>query len=441
MKNKKINVQKIFCFISFLFILSCCLFYGTRFIKLYLDNKESEIVEENSLVKTIKEANGDNPNFKMVNGKNYFTDQVENNYLEYSNILWRVIRINSDNSITAISDHPIATLAYGKNLDFEKSHINKWLNSTEEDLTGILEKSLNNVEKYLQKTESCNDKFDELTNTPCNVTNQNNYFSLLSIPDYLNAGSKKSYLNNSEYFYLNNSNNESNIWYVSNDGSMSTSNGEDIYGIKPVITIKANIDYIKGDGSLEKPYKIEEENNLFGSYVKLDNDIWRIFEINDNKIKLVLNNYLNTNNNDFTYQYSLRNSFYNDTNYNSLAYYLNHNFLNSLSYKDIIEETEWSNGEYNNTNNYDYIESLKKTIKSKVGLTNIGNIILNPELENYYTMTQTQHKGMSIYTFQKDKNCYQKNISAKLKIIPAISIEKLKLTKGKGTINEPYEME
>ena len=37
---KKLSIQKVFCFISFLFILSCCIFYGTRFLKLYSENKK-----------------------------------------------------------------------------------------------------------------------------------------------------------------------------------------------------------------------------------------------------------------------------------------------------------------------------------------------------------------------------------------------------------------
>ena len=38
------------------------------------------------------------------------------------------------------------------------------------------------------------------------------------------------------------------------------------------------------------PYTIEKESGLFGSYVKLDNDIWRIYQVNDTEIRLILNN-------------------------------------------------------------------------------------------------------------------------------------------------------
>ena len=45
-KKRKISFQKIFNLISLAFILACCIFYGTRFIKLYLEyNKSSGIVK------------------------------------------------------------------------------------------------------------------------------------------------------------------------------------------------------------------------------------------------------------------------------------------------------------------------------------------------------------------------------------------------------------
>lgn len=434
---KKLNFQRIFCFVSFLFILSCCIFYGTRFIKLYLENRKVEIEEKNSLVKVLRESNADNENFEIVNGKNYFTGNASVNYLEYSHILWRIINVNADNSITAISDASLTTLAHGKNLSTKESFINKWLNITTSEYSGILEKQLNNIDTYLQKTDSCNDTYDELTNTPCkNITNDS-YLTLLSIPDYLNIGGKDSYLSNHEYYYLNNTNSENKAWYITDDGKTSSSNGDDILGVRPVITIKANVDYVSGTGTKEDPYKIEKENSLFGSYVKLDNDIWRIYEVNDTEIKLMLNNYIENT----TYTYSSNNSYYDDYSKNSTAYYLNHTFLDSLSYKDKIKETNWSNGYYNDTDNYDYTTSLKETINSKIALMSIGNIFLNNELTNYYTMTGTKTKSLSVYTIQKSQKIYSKQISNKLNIVPTISIDKNILTKGSGTIDSPLEME
>ena len=434
---KKLSYQKIFCFLSVIFIASCCLFYGTRFIKLYLANRKIETEEKNSLVKVVKENNTENDYFKSVNGENYFTGKTDNNYLVYSNILWRIIKLNSDNSLTIISDNAISSLAFNKNVNFKDSYIFNWLNKTENEYSGILENNLTNKDTYLQKTLSCNDSINELSNNPCKDTNTDNYFTLLSVVDYLNIGSKESYLNNSEYFYLSNKNDDGKIWYVDNEGKATLGTGFEILGVRPVTTIKSNIDYISGKGTKDDPYVIEKDNNLFGSYVKLDNDIWRIYEVNNKEIKLSLNDYIP----DFTYIYSNNSSYHNDTINNSLAYYLNHDYLNSLSYKDKINEVSWSNGYYNSTTNFDYKYSLKDTIESKVALMSVGDIYLNPNLHNYFTMTGSANKGSSVYVISDFKKLSTKSISNKLNVVPTISIDSSILTKGNGTINSPLEME
>jgi len=438
---KKISIQKIFCFISMLFILSCCIFYGTRFIKLYLENKEVEKVEKNSLVKVIKENNDNNKNFKVINGETYFTNKENSNYLLYSNILWRIIKIQGDNSIVLISDSSVTTLAYGKELTNETSYINKWLNLSDEEYSGILEKSLNKKEHYLQNTIYCNDTVEKLTNNPCEDIKNDKYISLLSVIDYLNIGSKDSYLINDEYFYLGNTNEKKKIWYVTEDGNTSLSTGNDIIGVRPVITIKANIDYVKGNGTKDNPYTIEKDYGLFGSYVKLDDNLWRIYQVNDTEVRLMLNDYLKVNKKNLEYNYSVINSYYNDTKANSIAYYLNKTFLNTLSFKDKIKEVSWSNGYYNQDTLFDYKYALKDKINTKVALMSIGDIYLNSKLTNYFTMTGSSNRGSMVFSIQNNQKPYAKYITQTINVVPTISLDKDLLTKGNGTYDSPYEME
>ena len=40
--KKKLSIQKIFNLISFMFLLACVIFYGGRFIKLYIENNKVE---------------------------------------------------------------------------------------------------------------------------------------------------------------------------------------------------------------------------------------------------------------------------------------------------------------------------------------------------------------------------------------------------------------
>ncbi len=436
---KKLNFQKVFCFISFLFIFSCCIFYGTRFLKLFIENKKDEISEKNSLAKVLKESNEKNENFKSVNGQNYFTGNEEKNYLLFSNILWRIVKLNDDNSLTVISDKAVTSLAFGKSESYIDSEIYNWLNKTDKEYSGILEKALN--KDYLQKTVTCASKIDELTNTPCTEENNDNYFTLLSVADYLNVGSKDSYLANEEYFYLSNMTTENKTWYIDDAGNGKIGTGNDVIGIRPVITIKANADYISGDGTKDNPYTIEKENSLFGSYVKLGDEVWRVYEINDTTLRLMLNDYLKVNGSNLTYRYSNSSSYHNDTASGSIAYYLNKDFLNSLSYKDKIKEIKWPNGYYNSTTDYDYTNALKAEVDTKVALMSVGNIFLNPDLSNYFTMTGSKEKASMVYIVTEDKRIYPRQIGSSVNVVPTISIDKSILTKGNGTKDSPFEME
>ena len=87
-KRRKLNVQKTFCTISAGFILACAIFYGFRFLSLYLDNKKSLESKEDTLAKTIITNNNEDEDFKNINEEYYFNGKVEDNYVLYSNLLF-----------------------------------------------------------------------------------------------------------------------------------------------------------------------------------------------------------------------------------------------------------------------------------------------------------------------------------------------------------------
>lgn len=438
--KRKISVQKIFNLVSLMFLLACVIFYGGRFIKLYIENNKVE--ETNSMAKNIKESNKDNKNFKIVNGEYYFSGTNINNYVSYSNLLWRIIKINNDNTITMISDSSITSLAKGENKEYNSSYISKWLNKKDnEEYTGMLENNLNNMSKYLTFTKTCKDIIEDTKSISCKDLTEDTYITIPSLNDYVNTGGNDSFMNNGEYFYLINNNKENKSWYIDNEGKLGKSNGADIIGVKPVITIKATIETTGGDGTKDNPYTFEGENSLFGSYVKLGNDIWRIYEINDKEVKLSLNNDLIINNDEQKYNYSSNGYQYNDTKNKTLAYYLNNTYLNKLSYKDLIKETKFANGLYSNTTNFDYTKVLKETIDTKMSLLSLGDTILNNKLTNYFMSTGIDKNSNNMYVFQNDFKLYTKSSSTSLKIVPVISIDKDKLTKGTGTIDSPLEVE
>lgn len=433
-KKSKISFQKIFNLVSFTFLLACVIFYGGRFITLYLENNKVE--EVNSIANDIKNNNTNSENFKNINSEYYFYGTEVNNYVSYSNLMWRIIKINTDNSITMILDNNITSLA-----DKNKTHINKWLNKTDEEHTGILEENLNNLNKYLTYTKTCKDVIKDTKSITCKDIIEDTYITTPSLNDYVNTGGANGFMNNEEYYYLINTNEENKYWYIDSDGKLGKSDGSDVLGVKPVVTIKGTIEKTGGNGTEESPYTFEEETPLFGSYVKLGNDLWRIYEVNDTEVKLSLNNYLTINNQEQKYNYSTNGYYHNDTKAKTLAYYLKNTYLEKLSYKDLIKETKFANGIYNNTTEFDYIKVLNETVDTKVSVLSVGNPILNSKLTNYFMSTGVDKNSNYIYVFQNDFKLYTKTATTSLKIVPTIAIDKSILTKGTGTLDSPLEAE
>ena len=234
---------------------------------------------------------------------------------------------------------------------------------------------------------------------------------------------------------------ENKLIYIDNTGKTNTSEETDILGIKPVITIKNTTILKEGNGTKDNPYTFEEEQGLLGGYVKLDNDLWRIYSVEDNIVKLSLNNYLTTNGSEVKYKYSTKGYYHNDTKQGSLAYYLNNTYLNTLSYKDKIKENKFANGIYNSNTDYNYTKVLETTVDTKIAILSIGNIFLNSTNTNYFLSTGVTKDNNQVYVMQDDYKVYNKVSTTNLRIIPVISLDKALLTKGNGLIDSPYEVE
>ena len=176
--KRKVSVQKIFSFISFIFILTCCLWYGGRFIYFHEESKKTVANETDSAAKALINANHEKKTFKKSGDKYYFYHDADSNYVIYSNILWRIVKINEDDSIMIVTDDAITNLAYGTDSNYDKSMILKWLNIDKDlEYSGVLENKLNSVSSYLVKESVCIDSIDDVKNLTCEKENKDYYLS------------------------------------------------------------------------------------------------------------------------------------------------------------------------------------------------------------------------------------------------------------------------
>lgn len=427
--NKKktiLIIQSIFCAVSFLFIMGCFIFYGSRLIKYYKiynpkveDGEKANFLSSNISGKSeiVYEGTG----LYKINGNYIYKGNVSNNYIKYNNLLWRIVKINSDDTIDIILDDSINLLNWNnEDVSFDKSNIYNYLNKF----------FVNNLNKdLLVKASVCNDIVDDLSSISCNST-VSNYVNLLDVSNFLNSFvNQESYLSSSdEIMWLSNYGTDF-VWHT-NGNSVSKSKGNNFYSVRPVVTIKGTAIMYGGDGTIDNPYLIEKEEQKIniGDYLQIGNDTWIVYGKENGNIKLSLNKVL-----DKALPYSDSEFTYDITNEKLVAGYLNTTYYNSLEYKDLLKEVSWNIGKYNGS----YSDVNSDSVKAKVGLLNISDLKFNNELSNYYL---SSYNDQYVYVYgdvlKESKPTIIKNIR------PCIALsDNVSFSSGDGSLSNPYVVE
>ncbi len=377
-KQKATTFQKVFCLVSAIFLLGCVVFYGYRFIKYYriynpkVDSSDGSVLLAKDIVGKTEFGTDEEDGLFSSSGNYIYKGNVNNNYLKYNNLLWRIVRINADNSIDIILDDYMTLLPWGEKIDsFSKSDIYKYINN---EFLDLLDTDL------LNKTSFCTDKLTELTNITCEDQNSDGYVKLLDVANFLNSVNKgKSYLVDSdEIFWLSDYSDEK-IWHT-NGVNVSQSEVNTFYEIRPMVRLKSTTLYKDGDGTKEKPFVVDKDEKIkVGSKVVLGEDTWIVYDNKDN-VKLMKEKVLEK-----TLDFDKEKLTYKDS---SLMSYLNETYLDSLTYKDMIVEDTWYIGEYK-TN----ISDIKNdTVKAKVGIPNLLDYHFDSSINGYFTSTINEER-------------------------------------------------
>lgn len=438
MKKNKKNIEKKpmkdwekkFIFFNILTIFIICSIYSYKLIHYYrLEHKQS-FLTTNNLYETLKNKpiTYNNSGLYKIDNNYYYKGKVTDNYLYYSARLWRIISFN-DNGIKLITEDTQTSMVWSTENNYKNSYIYNWLNITDKEHSGIFINSLNNYKNYLIKHSWCTDIVTK-DNQTCNDT-LNNYVGLISIEEYLKAGGIESYLNNNNYFWTINAS-ENNIWYIFDKGGINDETNDDTgyhsYGVRPSIVLDVNTPLYKGDGTKDNPYIIENDNSVIlnhksiGSYIKYNDNLFRIIEKNDDYIKLTL-------------AYHLEDS---KVNYNNINQYLNNVLLNKLEKNNLVK-CPFYGGNYSKDNNYDYKEIYNKKEYSYIGLPSITELFITDDsdiwLNNY-------NNNSLIYTTNTLGRLFLDNNDNLHYLKPSICINgNITILSGSGTNNDPYVLE
>ncbi len=206
----------------------------------------------NKLSNTVKKATKDT-NY-------YYKGTLVDNYISFNNMLFRIVKVNKDNSVTIVSDSPLANIDYNaSNNRFDDSNMDEWLNK-------YFYKLLNKKSKKLiLASRWCDDVItdDTITKTSCDRYSSLKNIGILSIEDYNNTVNENgnTYLEIMARTWYNNFTKDNNVWSIKSN-TQTAYKDNILLNIRPAITLSNDAKIIDGDGSSEDPFKIDTETTI-----------------------------------------------------------------------------------------------------------------------------------------------------------------------------------
>ncbi len=441
-EKKKLGFHFWFILLSCIFLVGLLVNYGYRFFHFYHlahtpQTNQTTTLHDQILYNTKLATSGDGLYYDQ--NKYVYKGMVENNYVYYSNRYFRIVRINADRSITLITDDIASSLVWDyKENDYATSYIRDWLNVGENDHTGIFYHSLETPEQYLMESKYCVDAVDE-EHLTCNQT-VTDKVGLMSIAEYKEALANLSYLNIGKYWWTSNTSLDGQVWYVFGEGGIhAKSNVYEkyyAYGVRPVITLKPDINFVSGNGTKEEPYRITAPNNQLeiGSYVTWNDSLWKVIDVTDQDIRIMKNDVLTIDSKEVSRVFSHRSNLYNPSDVGSLAYYLNHNYIESLPNKSLLVDALWYNGTYGDS--YNYQDIYNSTVQAKVGLAIVGSLFGGTE-QSFVTMTG-MHDDL-VYFVSEQGMLSTADIESEFSVKPVLAISKsAQIISGSGMERDPF---
>ncbi len=274
-----------------------------------------------------------------TNNKKVYTGYHDDNYVMIDSILFKIVGINSDNTVKLVTANALGSLNY--------EGIDSWLND-------YFYNKLSDSAKELiyQKSKWCVEKVSDINNySNCRKYSKKKAVGQLSIIDYKNAKDKEglSNLENTTAVWTSNATTSNNNYYVNSYFNMSEgkyqdfkeSSEDEIYNVKPVINIIKDTVVVSGDGSNVDPYILKGNNHKHkkgnkissvetGSFISYSGYTWRVIGKEDDETTQIISmEALSGDDGAFYTKYDNDLNYYDPNLKDTLAY----NIVNKLSSK------------------------------------------------------------------------------------------------------------
>ena len=400
----------------------------------------------------------------------YIKGANTSNYVWYNGFMWRIMGINSDNTVRLIMDEIVTAFAGGPaggatSYATNTGYINDWLNK-------YFYNNLNSTKTLISNgayfcSESTNGTSLSTGRTSCTSGSEvTAKIGILSLDEHLLAGSAQSYFDiKGQYIRTMTPYNNSKSWNVYDDGSVFNEDVTWATGIRPIINVSSNAVVTAGNGNSNRFYVLGENktDNITGSlsekvssgeYVTLEGHTYRVVRKTTDGVKLILDDfYRDSSNTIYTMSFGTNNTFTKDS---GIGQKLNGEVITwlGLSNSDKIVETTYYQGN-GVTNGMQYTNDLIETngVSSKVGLIQYSDILASQSstlLTKNYTTSASADNTSKYWTMTKfntggvvyiSSGGYGNETAGEYAIRPVITVKNnLNIISGTGTWNNPYKI-
>lgn len=392
-----------------------------------------------SLDSTVKTATGKAKYYKGIN---------PNNYVYFSNMVFRIIGL-SGNNVKIVADKDIANVNY--------DGIEEWFKYYEDHLT-------DSAKKLIVESKYCNMELTDTTldTTECNSYGKKKKFGLLSIDEINKVGnSDDNYLMKDTISWIANTKDSKNTYanrryFFGKKESFMPFEDVHNYGVRPVITIKGDTLIKGGNGTEEKPYKLDDykkpKKNVLvntrytGEYITYSGMLWRVIDSDKDGTTRIISEESLYNDGElieiFHEVNTKKNVIYNPNQKGNVGYYIN----NRAS--EFIDTAYFVNKEirvpiYKNEPAYGKEVETKK-YKVKVGSPNMYDMFSatteNSQISSYWLVNSSENGVDSPGVSEIGSVMYGEESSYyRYGIRPVVYLnKKCMINSGNGTENDPF---
>ena len=403
---------------------------------------------EESLASTVK-SNTEN---------GYYVGNVDNNYIYFNNMLFRIVRVNDDNSVLIVSNDALANVDYTNDGRFTDSALDKWLNDY---FYNLLEPSYQDL---IKSSSWCDDVIssDNITTTECSRQTDKRRVGILSLQDYnLSYDGVSSYLDKSNFSWYANLAEDNKAWAITSTDSypntIYSSESTNLLNVVPALNLKASTTILEGDGTYTDPYVVvkrdtarrssELNKRQVGEYVSYSGYLFRISNIlDDGTTEVIMNSVLKSNNQqvDIGYTNGNKQKVYNPNQEGNIGYKIKNDMTRYIN-TDLFVSKNISVPIYNKNITYQGKKDTKKyklliTIPStfdifsaKSSTANDSGYWLRDSSKQDNTKAVVRSLGTLTYSNASD------NLQAGVKVLAYFDKDVI-IESGKGTYLDPYTL-